>query len=109
MLRAVAQRPGLAFRNGLLTSTTPARAFHSADLTVERSTDTSNYEKRPAKEEIQFGTTFADHMLVMKWNQENKWTHPAIIPYQDLKISPAASCLHYGTYQLCRAFSAQQG
>jgi hypothetical protein len=40
--------------------------------------------------------TFSDHMLTIEWTTEGKWGKPKIVPYQDLKISPAASCLHYG-------------
>lgn len=35
-------------------------------------------------------------MLLIKWDQENQWDNPQIVPYQDLNISPAASCLNYG-------------
>jgi hypothetical protein len=40
----------------------------------------------------------SDHMLTIEWTTEGKWGKPKIIPYQDLKISPAASCLHYGAF-----------
>lgn len=40
----------------------------------------------------------SDHMLTIEWTKEGNWGKPKIIPYQDLKISPAASCLHYGAF-----------
>jgi hypothetical protein len=42
--------------------------------------------------------TLSDHMLTIEWTKEAKWGKPKIVPYQDLKISPAASSLHYGAY-----------
>eukprot|EP00594_Rhizosolenia_setigera_P005145 CAMPEP_0178950466 /NCGR_PEP_ID=MMETSP0789-20121207/6667_1 /TAXON_ID=3005 /ORGANISM="Rhizosolenia setigera, Strain CCMP 1694" /LENGTH=338 /DNA_ID=CAMNT_0020631193 /DNA_START=255 /DNA_END=1271 /DNA_ORIENTATION=- len=38
----------------------------------------------------------SDHMLTMEWDVDKKWSAAKIVPYQDLKISPAASVLHYG-------------
>ena len=57
----------------------------------------SRIENRPAKEDLAFGTTISDHMLMVEWEKEGGWKTPRIVPYQDLKISPAASSLHYGT------------
>ena len=72
------------------------RCISSSKLTIERTTDTTNYDNRPAKEDLVFGTTLSDHMLMVEWNKQHQWESPRIVPYQDLKISPAASCLHYG-------------
>jgi branched-chain amino acid aminotransferase len=72
------------------------RWITSSQLTVERTTDPSRFENRPPKEELQFGTTMSDHMLTVEWTKEGGWEAPKIIPYQDLRISPASSCLHYG-------------
>jgi branched-chain amino acid aminotransferase len=58
--------------------------------------DASDFEKRPNKHDLVFGTTLSDYMLMVEWNREEKWLAPQIVPYQDLQISPAASCLHYG-------------
>jgi len=35
-------------------------------------------------------------MLCVEWDKEKKWSNPKIIPFQDLKLSPAASALQYG-------------
>jgi branched-chain amino acid aminotransferase len=72
------------------------RCISSSQLTIERTTDSSRFDNRPAKEELQFGATMSDHMLTVEWTTEGGWASPKIIPYQDLRISPAASCLHYG-------------
>ena len=74
------------------------RSISSSQLTIERTKDSTRFDNRPAKEELQFGTTMSDHMLTVEWTKEGGWASPKIIPYQDLRISPAASCLHYGEY-----------
>ena len=56
-------------------------------------------------EELLFGKTFTDHMLVINWTETGGWESPQIYPFGDLTISPASSCLHYGvevsnSYQL---------
>eukprot|EP00555_Chaetoceros_dichaeta_P012087 CAMPEP_0198256992 /NCGR_PEP_ID=MMETSP1447-20131203/6775_1 /TAXON_ID=420782 /ORGANISM="Chaetoceros dichaeta, Strain CCMP1751" /LENGTH=334 /DNA_ID=CAMNT_0043943775 /DNA_START=103 /DNA_END=1107 /DNA_ORIENTATION=- len=38
----------------------------------------------------------SDHMLIVEWDEQNKWGAPKIVPYQNLQISPVASCLNYG-------------
>jgi hypothetical protein len=75
------------------------RWISSSRLTIEKKTDRSNWESRPKKEDLQFGTTLSDHMLMIEWNKENGWDAPKIVPYQDLHLSPAALCLHYGKLQ----------
>eukprot|EP00532_Pseudo-nitzschia_australis_P002714 CAMPEP_0168182018 /NCGR_PEP_ID=MMETSP0139_2-20121125/11611_1 /TAXON_ID=44445 /ORGANISM="Pseudo-nitzschia australis, Strain 10249 10 AB" /LENGTH=401 /DNA_ID=CAMNT_0008102803 /DNA_START=161 /DNA_END=1363 /DNA_ORIENTATION=- len=72
------------------------RFISSSDLKVDLKSDKSDFEKRPNKDDLVFGHTFSDHMLTIEWDTENGWSSPKIIPYQDLKISPAASSLHYG-------------
>ena len=76
--------------------TTSCRTISSGQLSIERQTDDTRFESRPPKEELLFGTTMSDHMLVTEWNQDSEWSSPSIVPYQDLKLSPASSCLHYG-------------
>lgn len=51
--------------------------------------------KMPPKHELQFGRTFGDHMLTIEY-ADGKWGDPRIGPFEDLKLSPAASCLQYG-------------
>lgn len=75
------------------------RSISSAHLTIERQTDKTRFENRPPNQELVFGTTMSDHMLLAEWNQDTQWSHPRIVPYQDLKLSPTSSCLHYGKCQ----------
>ncbi len=52
--------------------------------------------KRPADSELGFGRVFTDHMFVMDYSEEKGWHDPAIVPYADFQISPAAMVFHYG-------------
>mmetsp|Transcript_2219 Transcript_2219/g.3393 ORF Transcript_2219/g.3393 Transcript_2219/m.3393 type:complete len:398 (+) Transcript_2219:142-1335(+) len=72
------------------------RWISSADLTIERRADRTRFENRPKQEDLTFGTTMSDHMLVAEWDMKNHWSAPKIIPYDDLRISPAATTFHYG-------------
>jgi hypothetical protein len=88
-------RSNITQKNGVIGWT--RRSIASSQLTVEKTTDNSRFESCPAKEKLQFGQTFADHMLMVEWEiSKGGWQTPRIVPYQDLKISPAASSLHYG-------------
>ena len=44
---------------------------------------------------LPFGKVFSDHMFSMRY-QNGEWQQPRIIPFQDIKMSPATSVLHYG-------------
>jgi len=43
---------------------------------------------------VKFGRVFSDHMLVMDF-EEGAWSAPSIMPFGDLRMSPAALVLHY--------------
>ena len=49
----------------------------------------------PPKRDLQFGRTFSDHMLSIEY-ADGKWKGATIGKFENLKISPAASSLHYG-------------
>lgn len=70
------------------------RTISAASLSVQPTSSRDRFERRPAKEDLTFGTTMSDHMLTIEWDQE--WKDPKIIPFEDLKLNPAASALHYG-------------
>ncbi|WP_428327307.1 branched-chain amino acid aminotransferase [Mucilaginibacter sp.] len=44
---------------------------------------------------LPFGKTFADHMLVADY-EDGEWKNFQIIPYGEIGLSPAISALHYG-------------
>jgi branched-chain amino acid aminotransferase len=44
---------------------------------------------------LTFGEEFTDHMFVCDY-EKGKWINPKIIPYEEFKMSPSSSVLHYG-------------
>lgn len=73
-----------------------SRSISSSSLIIEKNQDKSRFSKMPPKEDLKFGQIFSDHMLTIEWNVDTKWSAPKIVPFQDLKLSPAASVLQYG-------------
>jgi len=76
-------------------SSIPSRAISSKALEITLA-DPSKLKQKLPNEELLFGKTFTDHLLEIDWDSENGWSAPQIIPFDDLKIHPAASSLHYG-------------
>jgi len=72
-----------------------ARTISSKSIQVQPCQNDTHFLQRPKKEDLQFGTTMSDHMLMIEY-ENNQWKDPIIQPYQPLSISPAASCLNYG-------------
>lgn len=73
------------------------RWISSSKLIIEPNHDESRFANTmPSKEDLKFGTIFSNHMLMIEWHRETKWCAPKIVPFQDLKLSPAATSLHYG-------------
>ena len=81
------------------------RAISSSQLTINRLPKENNEDKKmkmPPKEELKFGKTFAPHMLQCHYDKaKGGWQTPEIVPFQDLKLSPAAAALHYGEFVVC--------
>ena len=61
-------------------------------------------------DQLEFGKTFADHMLVVDY-QNGEWQEPQIVPYGDMTVSPANSALHYGQaiFEGMKAYKNQDG
>ena len=82
------------------SSTITKRLISSAQLTINPllpEETKSLADGMPSKEDLKFGKTFAPHMLTMHYSEaKGGWQAPEIVPFQDLKISPAAAALHYG-------------
>ncbi len=59
---------------------------------------------------IQFGQTFADHMLVVDFKNGN-WQEPHIVPYGPIEVSPATAALHYGQalFEGLKAYKTAEG
>ncbi|KDQ51334.1 hypothetical protein JAAARDRAFT_140434 [Jaapia argillacea MUCL 33604] len=46
-------------------------------------------------EDLQFGQTMTDHMMVATYDPINGWSAPEIKPYGPLTLDPASSCFQY--------------
>ena len=59
---------------------------------------------------LEFGKYVSDHMLVCDY-KNGEWQQPAIVPYANLSLSPAALGLHYGqtVFEGMKAFRMQDG
>ncbi|XP_074936418.1 branched-chain-amino-acid aminotransferase, mitochondrial-like isoform X2 [Phalacrocorax aristotelis] len=80
----------------LVTLLGPRRSYNSvfraAELEVERS---RSPKAKPEPRDLLFGRVFTDHMLTVEWAQGSGWGRPRICPFQELRLHPAASALHY--------------
>jgi len=70
--------------------------FKASELIIEK-TKTPRHKPTTEKElnELEFGTVFSDHMLVVDWTDTKGWETPRIVPYGPFFVDPAASVLHY--------------
>ncbi|KAM6223133.1 branched-chain-amino-acid aminotransferase, mitochondrial [Rhynchocyon petersi] len=81
-------------------------SFKAADLQLEM---TQEPLKKPnPSEPLVFGKTFTDHMLMVEWTGSKGWGQPCIKPFQNLKLHPACSGLHY-SLQLFEGMKAFKG
>ncbi|GCA62119.1 branched-chain amino acid aminotransferase II [Kipferlia bialata] len=64
-----------------------------ADLTIEL---TQTPTELPPQDKLKFGHCFSDHMLECDWTDEEGWGVPRIVPFHNMSIHPASTCLHYG-------------
>ncbi|PGH30907.1 branched-chain amino acid aminotransferase [[Emmonsia] crescens] len=65
------------------------------DISKLSITKTTSPNKLSPPEKLVFGSTFTDHMLMMKWNTKDGWLSPSIIPFQNLSLNPASCVFHY--------------
>eukprot|EP00985_Skeletonema_marinoi_P028797 scaffold26040_cov122-Skeletonema_marinoi.AAC.4 len=84
-------------KNKSATTTATHRSISSAQLTISSDSPNNNNNIPQNKQELQFGKVFSSHMLQIPYKGgSGGWQSPEIVPFHDLKISPAASSLHYG-------------
>lgn len=59
---------------------------------------------------LNFGKIMSDHMLVADYH-DGEWQTVKIVPYGDLPMSPASSCIHYGQsiFEGIKAYKLQSG
>lgn len=60
---------------------------------------------------LAFGQNFTDHMLIMRYNEETKWSPAEIVPYGPITLSPAAAVLHYAQeiFEGMKAYKTSSG
>lgn len=79
------------------------------DIRIEL-TDTP--KAKPSDESnLGFSHVFTDHMFIMDYETGKGWHNARIIPYQDLVLSPASMCLHYGQeiFEGLKAYRTAEG
>lgn len=59
---------------------------------------------------LEFGHHLSDHMLVVNY-ENGQWISPKIVPYGDIRVSPAILSLHYGqsVFEGLKAFRTKSG
>jgi branched-chain amino acid aminotransferase len=59
---------------------------------------------------IKFGSIYSDHMLVADY-KNGAWEAAQIMPYDNLSMSPATTCLHYGQaiFEGIKAYKTKDG
>ncbi len=67
-------------------------------------------KEKPDTDNLAFGTTFTDHMLVME-HDENGWHDWKIVPYGPFSLDPSAMVIHYGQsiFEGMKAYRNPQG
>ncbi len=61
-------------------------------------------------ENLEFGQHLSDHMLIAEYDH-GAWQTPSVVPYGDLRMSPAMLALHYGqsVFEGMKAFRMHDG
>jgi len=82
-------------------TTAPAIAIQKTPHSRLAETDFNNLE---------FGKYISDHMLVADW-AKGEWSEPQIMPFGELRMTPAILALHYGqaVFEGMKAFRMQDG
>lgn len=80
----------------------------TSSITVERSKE-SRISTVDFKN-LEFGNHLSDHMLVVDYSK-GQWNTPTIVPFGDIRISPAILSLHYGqsVFEGMKAFRTKSG
>lgn len=83
--------------NNAIKISTNSRSITSSKLTINNHTSSPSINIPKNKEDLQFGKVFSTHMLQIPYMKNGGgWQSPEIVPFQELRLSPAASSLHYG-------------
>lgn len=79
------------------------------DIRIER---TKTPKAKPTDEtKLGFGHIFTDHMFVMNYDKGEGWHDARIVPFDNISLSPAAMCLHYGqeVFEGLKAYRTAEG
>jgi len=75
------------------TNSPKLKGLNASKLKIHRN---SSPKVKSPKDKLLFGKEFSDHMLDIDWANDKGYLPPKIVPYGEIKLSPAASALHYG-------------
>ncbi len=81
------------------------------NLTVTKVSE-SSIRRLPADDmQLGFGRYFTDHMFLYDYAEGQGWHDARIVPYGELRLSPAAMVLHYGqeTFEGLKAYHGVDG
>jgi branched-chain amino acid aminotransferase len=80
------------------------------EISVDKSTAIGT-KFRPKDSELGFGKYTTDHMFLMDYKKDKGWYDPRIVPYQPLKLDPAAMVLHYNqeVFEGLKAYHLEDG
>lgn len=73
-------------------------------------TFTDHRKAKPDFTKLGFGKYFTDYMIVMDY-ENGAWKEPEIIPYNDFKLAPSTTVLHYGQgiFEGLKAYKDENG
>ena len=83
-------------------------AILASSVAVERTKDSRIGEVD--FKNLEFGNHLSDHMFVVDY-EKGQWTSPRVVPYADIRVSPAILSLHYGqsVFEGMKAFRTRSG
>lgn len=83
-------------------------SFRASDMEYELD---SNPVAPPSLHNVQFGTLFTPHMLMLQHNVDSGWRSPKIQPFAPISLHPASQVLHYGMtcFEGMKAFKGRDG
>ena len=74
--------------------------------------DPAKRKAKPKDEsKLGFGRVLTDHMFTMSYHSGRGWYDPVVRPYEELRLDPAAMCLHYGQliFEGMKAYRGKSG
>lgn len=93
---STARLPSAAAAAGSAAIGSGVRTIATIDPSKLTVTRTTAPKPKTANDKLVFGAVKSDHMLEIDWDVKDGWSAPRIVPYHNLELDPAASCLHYG-------------